>query len=59
MHKAMCKRMRKMMFGYKIKAMHKGMRKMMFGYKTHQIAEHYLNKWDRYQDPNKNQIRSK
>ena len=34
----------------------KGMRKMMFGYKTHQIAEHYLNKWDRYQDQNKNRI---
>ena len=31
----MRKRMRKMMFGYKIKAMHKVMREMMFGYKTH------------------------
>ena len=29
----MCKGMRKMMFGYKIKALHKGMCKMMFGYK--------------------------
>ena len=30
----MCKGMRKLMFGYKIKAMHKGILKMMFGIKS-------------------------